>query len=150
MLIPEHILRQHMYHVQHPNSIVNEDIKYKKETNAKLQYTIIDFFFNPGHEVTYPAKSYADAIVYAHLIDKYFDIPFDTSLRDPDLLYDDPYYLPYDKNPKVYDVALKFIKLNSPKELQYNLPQVITTVENFEKEFYINPNLYFNNANLHK
>jgi hypothetical protein len=54
-----------------------------------------------------PAKSYCVALVYAFQLAKDFGgLPVDY-LKDPNLLLDDIYFVPYDKDPDTYDIFLK-------------------------------------------
>lgn len=55
----------------------------------------------------YPAKSYAVAIIYAYLLARHYGEDFYTVLNDPQLLYgNDPYFVPYQKDPATYDAIL--------------------------------------------
>lgn len=150
-MVPEHKLRQQLYHHLHPNpSDLNIDIPIVEMVGRELAFHIIDYFNNSGHEISYPSKSYAVAIIYAHQLEKQFNILFDTSLRDPELLFNnDPYYVPYQEATDVYDVVLRYLEVNCDG-LPYYLPQIRATVDYFDQEFFITPNPYFDNANLHK
>lgn len=151
-MVPEHILRQQLYH--HLNPQIDDmrlNVEYVEESDTNLRHRIIDYFFNKNHKISYPSKSYAVAIIYSHLLELCFDVPFKDSIRDPELLFNnDPYYQPYDNKSEIYDIVLRHIKLEAFPGLQYHLPQVNATVNYFNEEFFIIRNPYFNNANLHK
>lgn len=53
-----------------------------------------------------PAKSYCVALVYAGELAKDYGGSMLDYLRDPELLTNDIYYCPYDKDPLVYDYFL--------------------------------------------
>ena len=149
-MVPEHKVRQALYHHLNPNpSDMNLGVPYKSMNDRQLAFHVIDYFLNSDHEICYPAKSYAVALIYAHLLEKHFIIPFDTSLRDPELLFhNDPFFVPYTDESYVYNKAISHLQLYDG--LQYNLPQVAATVEYFDQEFFLTQNPYFDNANLHK
>lgn len=54
----------------------------------------------------YPGKSYFVAICYAHWISEDFKEDFYEVLNDPDLLPDDPYFVPYSQAKDIYDEIL--------------------------------------------
>lgn len=143
-----------MFHVLNPDpGDLDMVIPYVHMTPPELADHTRDYFLNPDHKISYPAKSYAVALIYAELLVKYFGIPRVESLRDPELLYgNDPYYTTYQNNPSVYDLVQQNMQLVDCMRygLLYEFPQVVTTVAYFKREFFINPNPYFDNANLHK
>ena len=55
----------------------------------------------------YPAKSYFVAICYANWITEDFHEYFDEVLDTPNLLPDDPYFVPYSKDKETYDEILR-------------------------------------------
>ena len=61
-------------------------------------------------EWIYPAKSYFVAILYAHWIVEDFREDFYEVLDDPDLLPDDPYFVPYSSDKEIYDEILSQIE----------------------------------------
>lgn len=150
-MVSDHKIRQQLYHHLNPNpSDLNIDVPVIERTDTDLALHVIDYFTNSGHEIEYPAKSYAVAVIYAYLLEKYFNVPVDTSLKDPNLLFgNDPHYVPYQENPDVYDIAMRVLTIDCDG-LPYYLPQVRATVDYFDQEFFITPNPYFDNANLHK
>lgn len=91
---------------------------------------IIHFFYTES-ELIYPAKSYFVAIIYAKALEKYFHEDFYKMLDYENLLPDDEYFIPYRKNPYVYDGVL--IKIRDP--LYY--PSTKKTMKYFKEEMLI-------------
>lgn len=61
----------------------------------------------------YPAKSFVVAICYAHWLQKDFGEDFFEVLNDHELLHNnDPYFVPYYKEPLVYDAILARLEFN--------------------------------------
>ena len=61
----------------------------------------------------YPAKSFVVAICYAHWLQKDFGEDFFEVLNDHELLHNnDPYFVPYYKEPLVYDAILTCLEFN--------------------------------------
>lgn len=153
-MVPQHKIRQELFHHTNPDpGDLGVIIPYRHLESAELALDVIDYFLNNDHVISYPSKSYAVAIVYAHLLEHHFGIPFMDSLSDPLLLYgNDPHYTHYHNNPGVYDIIHQTICTRNgiQHDLLHQSPQVIATVEYFNREFFININPYFDNANLHK
>lgn len=148
-MVPEHKLRQQIYHQSSIVTDLNIPIPYIKMDDTTLAFHVVDYFYNPSHELCYPAKSYAVAIIYAHLIDRYWRLPMKMGLMDPGLLFfNDKHFVPYHLATDIYDTIFQFLDIE--EGIKYNFPQVRATVEYFNAEFFINENPYFNNANLHK
>lgn len=149
-MVSNHKIRQELFHHLNPHpSDLNVDIPLVEMQPRQLANYVIDYFFDPVHIILYPAKSYAVAVIYSMLLEQYFSIPIKTSLRDPHLLFGNDYhYRPYQHNKEVYDIILKH--MNGFHGLVYEVPQVGATVDYFLQEFFINPNPYFDNTNLHK
>lgn len=56
----------------------------------------------------YPAKSYVVGIIFATMINKLYGDDFYETLNDPDLLYgQDDFFVPYSKDPEMYDKILE-------------------------------------------
>jgi len=149
-MVSDHKIRQELFHHLNPHpSDVNIDVPVKQMDDDQLAKHAIDYFSNATHEILYPAKSYSVAVIYSHLLELYFGVPFDTSIRDDNLLFgNDLHFKSYQLNPDVYDTIINTARLGTG--LQYNLPQVKATTDYFLQEFFLNPNPYFTNANLHK
>ncbi len=114
-------------------------IRYRQKRDDLIQ-EILDYFSKPVEELYYPAKSYAVAIIYAHLLEFYFGQNFWQSLSDSELFQRSaPFFLPYSHSKeitRVYDLALtELISKNHFPKLRRNLDQVCTTVQSFECEY---------------
>lgn len=109
------------------------DLDYKEEyiDDEHLVETIVNFFETES-QLIYPAKSYFVAIVYAKMLERYFDIPFYEALNTEDLLIDDGYFRRYKDNPYIYDEVLKMV----PEEF-LELPSTEKTRKYFLQEFLI-------------
>lgn len=78
------------------------------DSDEALIKEIVYFFIN-GSELIYPAKSYFVALVYAKLLEKYFEVDFYTALEDKELLPDDIFFVTYNNSREIYDSVLKTI-----------------------------------------
>lgn len=126
-------VRQHIYHALNPitDYIDGEDIV--QHNRSQLVQDIVDYFTGEQAELVYPAKSYAVAIIYAQLLNKYFGEDFWNALDDPDLLFgNDRFFVPFSEDPQTYKEA--FAQIDTDVE---NLPwsQVRTTISYFKEEF---------------
>ena len=99
-------------------------------SNEELVSEIVNFFMH-GSELIYPAKSYFVGIVYAKLLEKYFEADFYESLSDSELLPDDSFFVSYNNSRNVYDAVLK--RIGNP--LDY--PAADKTKEYFYQEFLV-------------
>lgn len=109
------------------------DLDYKEEyIDDEHLVGIIVEFFKTESRLIYPAKSYFVAIVYAKMLERYFDIPFYKALNTEDLLIDDRYFKRYEDNPYIYDEVLKIIPGNF-----LELPSTEKTRKYFIQEFLI-------------
>lgn len=153
-MLKDHKLRQEMFHkLEHTNDLLDaiphEVVEYSSD--ADLVGDVISYFYQEQTAVQFPAKSYAVAIIYAALLERYFDIPLLTSLSNPDLLFgNDKYFVPYgtDSSVRVYHGVLNYLIRHRGFDFAHGPSQVRATVDYFEREFYINPNPYFDNADL--
>lgn len=109
------------------------DLDYKEEyiDDEHLIETIVNFFETES-QLIYPAKSYFVAIVYAKMLEAYFDIPFYEALNTEDLLIDDVYFRRYKDHQCIYDKVLKAIPENF-----LELPSTEKTRKYFLQEFLI-------------
>ena len=96
--------------------------------DEELVNEIVDFFIS-GSKLIYPAKSYFVAIVYAKLLEEHFDENFYDCLSDKELLLDDYFFVPYNRNRNVYNAVLS--KIGDP--LEYKAAE--KTKEYFYQEF---------------
>ena len=100
----------------------------KYGSDEELVNEIVDFFIS-GSKLIYPAKSYFVAIVYAKLLEEYFNENFYDCLNDKELLPDDYFFVPYNRNRNVYNAVLS--KIGDP--LEYKAAE--KTKEYFYQEF---------------
>ena len=85
----------------------------KYGSDEELVNEIVDFFIS-GSKLIYPAKSYFVAIVYAKLLEEHFDENFYDCLSDKELLPDDYFFVPYNRNRNVYNAVLS--RIGNPLE----------------------------------
>lgn len=109
-----------------------DDYNLPYEYNEKeIIKTVISFFLTES-KLIYPAKSYFVAIVYARMMEIYFDIPFYSALNIDDLLIEDNYFIPYRKAKEIYDAIIKKTGINIEK---YSSSK--KTINYFKEEFLI-------------
>lgn len=126
--------KQQLYHLTNFSDDHIEEKSYIIQ-NDDLVKDIIEYFSIQSDVLIYPAKSYAVAIVYAKLLEKYFDEDFYEVLNDPELLYgNDQFFIKYSDDIDVYDEVISKIDLT----FKNSIPQVRSTISYFEKEFLIN------------
>ena len=88
----------------HPDDFANMQIVESEE----LIENALHYFREATFPLYYPAKSYAVAIIYATKLKELYGIDVKETLSDPDLfLGQDPYFIPYGKDPVTYDTLLK-------------------------------------------
>ena len=84
----------------------------------------------------YPEKSYAVAMVYAKLLEKYFGENFYEVLDDQDLLLGDKFFVRYSHNKTVYDTLIGIVTKYDKWDFENSqIPQVLATVDYFKTEF---------------
>jgi hypothetical protein len=90
-----------------------------------------------GGTLVYPAKSYAVALVYAHLLSKYFSEQMLTALSDPLLLYgNDRFFVPLDRDRAVYEETIRTLSIDETWDVEASpFSQVQATVAYFKREF---------------
>ena len=115
------------------NDFDDTDLDYTVKTNGsseELAGEIVNFFIT-GSRLIYPAKSYFVALIYAKMLEKHFNENFYDCLSDKELLPDDCFFVPYNKNRNVYDAVLE--KIGNP--LDYGAAE--KTIKYFYQEFLI-------------
>ena len=100
----------------------------KYSSDEELVNEIVDFFIS-GSKLIYPAKSYFVAIVYAKLLEEHFNENFYDCLNYKELLPDDYFFVPYNRNRNVYNAVLS--RIGNP--LEYKAAE--KTKEYFYQEF---------------
>ena len=113
----------------------------KYGSDEELVNEIVDFFIS-GSKLIYPAKSYFVAIVYAKLLECYFNENFYDCLDDEELLPDDYFFVPYNRNRNVYNAVLS--KIGDP--LEYKAAE--KTKEYFYQEFLLDGTDNKDNGNV--
>ena len=113
----------------------------KYSSDEELVNEIVDFFIS-GSKLIYPAKSYFVAIVYAKLLEEHFDENFYDCLSDKELLLDDYFFVPYNRNRNVYNAVLS--KIGDP--LEYKAAE--KTKEYFYQEFLLDGTDNKDNGNV--
>ena len=118
------------------------DLPYEivEESDKELVSRILRFFYE-GSELIYPAKSYFVAIVYAKMLEQYFNISFYEALNQDDLLVDDRFYCPYRFRKEIYDEVLQEL----PKDF-LTLESTKKTIVYFKEEFLIGTNCESNES----
>lgn len=139
----EHKINQHIYH--HLSCIEDylDNLNYIETDihDPELYYDICNYFCNADVNVLkFPAKSFAVAVIYSKLLEKYFNENFMISLSDTDLFSgNDKFFTPYGQNDRVcqiYDDVILFISANNLWDFESStIINVLKTVEFFKKEF---------------
>lgn len=85
-----------------------DDFKHMEIVESdELVENALDYFRKATFPLVYPAKSYAVAIIYATLIEQWYNIPLRQTLDDRDLfLGHDQYFVPYSEDPLTYEDIL--------------------------------------------
>jgi len=110
-----------------PEDIVKDAVSYLTEHRDELYY---------------PGKSYAVAVVYAVKIQEHFGDDMWEVLQDEDLLFDDPYFEPYNINTSdMYEAIVEQVEKINGFELDENLPYLERTIEYFEQEFMLDEDI---------
>lgn len=133
-------LNQEVFHRTAPPADFIESKGYVVINDAYfIIHNAVSYFKSPSTLLVYPAKSYAVAIVYAALLEKYFREDFLTALNDPDLLHgNDKFFVPYSVDPKNYDSIVRQLFANNLFDFEAStIPQVQVTVDCFKREFLI-------------
>jgi hypothetical protein len=138
-------LRQEIYHRTNPP---HDFIENKKVIvcNRNEMYGIdfiaevICYFLREDPHIGflyYPQKSYAVAIIYAKLIQRYFKEDFYELLNDPMLLYgNDKHFVPYEQDVYTYNAIINQLAYRDLWDFEHNPgSQVQETVRCFKEEF---------------
>jgi hypothetical protein len=95
----------------------------------------VNYAISHSYEMRYPGKSYSIAIHYASWLEDNFGVDFYDTLNDPELLPDDPYFVPYSEDKETYDEILKILDQVSDWVIGENQPYLKMTYEYFLQEF---------------
>lgn len=131
----EHKRRQRLFHERNKVRDYHQGTHMMVADNDPLLVELIVWHFEePVPGLVYPAKAFVVAIIYAKLLEIYFNELFHDSLNDPTLLYNnDRFFVPYSQAPGVYDAVLQRISL----DFNTKLPQIQATINYFLEEFLI-------------
>lgn len=135
--------------IQKMNNLLKKEVRLPHETMIDHDETHIieyatHYFSRECDYLSYPAKSYCVAIIYAHLLNFYFGEDFYHVLNDPDLLNSNDYYFkPFAERKDLYDKVLNGIQFNAGAfRLNLELSQIRSTYEYFLEEFSIENDRY--------
>jgi hypothetical protein len=109
-----------------------DDYRLPYEYNEEGIIDTVISFFRTESQLIYPAKSYFVAIVYARMLELYFNIPFYTALNTSDLLIEDNYFKPYTEDKMTYDSIINEVGTHIEK---YEASR--KTIAYFKEEFLI-------------
>jgi hypothetical protein len=138
-MLKEHKLRQSIFlKLVGPDNKKGKEVKILEESGVDLIKRIVAYFKYPSDDLVYPAKSYSVALIYASLLEEYFEISLLDSLADLNLFQGtDRFFKSYDLDKAVYDSALRLLTEEGLlRSLRTELPQIKETVRCFHEEFF--------------
>jgi hypothetical protein len=131
-------VKQHIFNKTQRHDDLVADIEHEVlDLSHEERVSYICRYFTEKVETIFPAKSYAVAIIYAKLLEKYFSTDFYVELADINLfLGTDKYFVPYEGDLRTYDIVIDFLDKNNLFDFENNhLSHVSKSVEYFFKEF---------------
>ena len=137
----EHKVKQWLYHKTNSLDDTLDLLDHSVEELDREETVgwVLSYFRNKDVKTLFPAKSYAVAIIYAKLLEKYFKEDFWESLKDPELfLGTDRFFRPYgggELEKSIYDSVLKQLTAEELEVENSSLEHVTKTVEYFKLEF---------------
>lgn len=111
---------------------VNLDHQYIDMSKEDIVMEVLRFF-REGSSLIYPAKSYFVALIYAAAMEKYFKIDFFEALNSSELLFDDQYFVPYEKAQEIYDTVIYCI--GGRGQILNHIDTIHPTIDYFFQEF---------------
>jgi len=115
------------------DNLYSYDAAFIESSDEDLIEYIIWHFTTPLKTLLYPAKSYYVAIIYSHLIECLYNVPFFTSLDDKNLLCgNDGFFKIYSESKHIYDKVLDRI---ANFELNLEFEHIRETFNYFCEEF---------------
>lgn len=90
------------------------------------------YFFHKKSKCIQPFKSVYSTIIYARCMERYFNINFYEALSDPELMYDDNWYMGYIDYPTMYDKIIEQV----PDIWKYK-ESISESVRYFKREFLV-------------
>lgn len=102
-----------------------------------FEHDVFLYFVDEGDGILhYPHKSYAVAIIYASLLEKYFGEQFYDALNDPALLLSDKFFVTYNEDRTTYNSVISMLTYWDKWDFEANpISSVQATVRYFKKEF---------------
>ncbi|TFG94183.1 hypothetical protein E4H12_15630 [Candidatus Thorarchaeota archaeon] len=135
-------LRQQITHKlhKHDDLIENEEVIVTDRASIRtldFAHDVLMYFVQEGDgKLYYPQKSYAVALIYARLLEKYFGEQFYDALNDPELLISDLYFVPYNEDREAYDDIIGAANYWKLWDFESNpISYVQSTVHYFKQEF---------------
>lgn len=129
------IFHQVLSHMDMGDDLSKETIIEEKDQESIIRRAI-DYPSKQTKELYYPGKSYAVAIIFAKLLEKYFQEDFYESLNNSELLYqNDPYFIPYSDDQETYDQILAAFPFHLIENPALGCENFQKTCEYFLKEF---------------
>lgn len=135
-------VRQQVTHRLHEHTDLSQDdqvVVMRRGAISELDFQaeIVAYFLREGDgRLYYPQKAYSVALVYAKLLQRYFDEDFYEVLNDADLLLGDKHFVPYSKDKGTYDELILLMSHANLWDFENNpISQVRATVSYFKKEF---------------
>ncbi len=139
----EHKKNQLIFHKTNIPDDDIHDLNYiVEELNEQELVSKINSYFTELNNdlLSFPAKSYAVALIYSFLLEKYFDVSFLEALSDPDLLHgNDKFFKPFNEDTRsLYENVITYLKENNLTDFEQSKSKsVLKTVDYFKKEFLI-------------
>jgi hypothetical protein len=134
----EYKVKQYIYNktIKVDDNLSDIQHSIKEMADSEMISYICDYFSREMKTI-FPAKSFAVAIIYSRLIEKYFNEPFYTCLKDKDLfLGTDKYFIPYDDGKNIYDKSISYLELHDLFDFEKNDNILVKkTVQYFYDEF---------------
>ena len=127
-------IRRILYH----SFYLPDDLGHKHKVTVdsrNIKECVMRHFTEDVEGLIYPAKSYFVSIIYASLLNKYFNEPFDEVLKREDLLVNQTCNVLYWEDPDTYNYVLS--KLTNDMILNENISQIAATIDYFKQEFFI-------------
>lgn len=122
----------------------SDDWKHFENRIVVRNYKVADdallYLTKQQDQLYYPGKTYAIAVAYACWLKKEFGGLLINYLKDPDLLFDDPYFIPYKSDPKTYDLILTHLDFSKLLNVDQKLKDLQLTRRYFHQEFLLDEN----------
>lgn len=135
--------RQALYHsfmqIKDDLSGIQHVVKQEFDS-AEIVLDVLNYLYKEVPIVSFPAKTYAVALIYAKLLETHFGVQFYEALSDSSMLYGNMRdYEPYPDKLGIYDAVLTVANLDDV--LRAPPSQALATVGYFHDEFFIGSSL---------